>query len=117
MAAGIAVCRRFPARFRTRCIRRPDADFIRDARAQFPSVPRSIHRWKTRLPIIMSPASAPEPIASAGNDAPALVRVVNLSKEFPAGSTSIIGGKKLSVKAVAWVHLGFQPGGRRGLVG
>ncbi len=65
----------------------------------------------------MSPASAPDPIVSAGNAAPALVRVVNLSKEFPAGSTSIIGGTKLSVKAVAGVNLDIQPGETLGLVG
>ena len=65
----------------------------------------------------MSPASAPEPIASANSASPALVRVVNLSKEFPAGSTSIIGGKKLSVKAVAGVNLEIQPGETLGLVG
>jgi len=56
----------------------------------------------------MSPASA--------STSP-LVRVVNLSKEFPAGSTSIIGGTKLSVKAVAGVNLEIQPGETLGLVG
>jgi len=65
----------------------------------------------------MSPASAPSTIASANNASPALVRVVNLSKEFPAGSTSIIGGTKLSVKAVAGVNLDIQPGETLGLVG
>ena len=65
----------------------------------------------------MSPASAPNPIASDNNASPALVRVVNLSKEFPAGSTSIIGGTKLSVKAVAGVNLDIQPGETLGLVG
>ena len=65
----------------------------------------------------MSPASAPNPIASAGNASPALVRVENLSKEFPAGSTGIIGGTKLSIKAVAGVNLEIQPGETLGLVG
>ncbi len=65
----------------------------------------------------MSPASAPDPIASANNASPALVRVVNLSKEFPAGSTGIIGGTKLSIKAVAGVNLEIQPGETIGLVG
>ena len=65
----------------------------------------------------MSPASAPSPIASAGNASPALVRVVNLSKEFPAGSTGIIGGTKLSIKAVSGVNLEIQPGETLGLVG
>src|ERR1700719_337230 len=65
----------------------------------------------------MSPASAPNPIASAGSASPALVRVVNLSKEFPAGSTGIIGGTKLSIKAVAGVNLEIQPGETVGLVG
>ena len=65
----------------------------------------------------MSPASAPDPIASAGNASSALVRVVNLSKEFPAGSTGIVGGTKLSIKAVAGVNLEIQPGETLGLVG
>ena len=65
----------------------------------------------------MSPASAPSPIASAGNASSALVRVVNLSKEFPAGSTGIVGGTKLSIKAVAGVDLEIQAGETLGLVG
>jgi oligopeptide transport system ATP-binding protein len=66
----------------------------------------------------MSPASAPDPGSLAGNTAGApLVRVEHLSKEFPAGSTSIIGGKKLSIKAVAGVNLEIQPGETIGLVG
>ena len=66
----------------------------------------------------MSPASAPNPIVptASATGAP-LVRVVNLSKEFPAGSTGIIGGTKLSVKAVAGVNLEIQPGETLGLVG
>jgi oligopeptide transport system ATP-binding protein len=65
----------------------------------------------------MSPASAPSPIASAGNASSALVRVVNLSKEFPAGSTGIVGGTKLSIKAVSGVNLEIQAGETLGLVG
>ena len=66
----------------------------------------------------MSPASAPNPIAPTASASTApLVRVVNLSKEFPAGSTSIIGGTKLSIKAVAGVNLEIQPGETLGLVG
>jgi oligopeptide transport system ATP-binding protein len=68
----------------------------------------------------MSPASAPDaaaiPVNTAAAGAP-LVRVANLSKEFPAGSTGIIGGKKLSIKAVAGVNLEIQPGETLGLVG
>ncbi len=70
----------------------------------------------------MSPASAPSPSTSAGNTAATasgapLVRIEHLSKEFPAGSTGIIGGKKLSIKAVAGVNLEIQPGETLGLVG
>ena len=70
----------------------------------------------------MSPASAPDPIAATGTTAAAasgsaLVRVERLSKEFPAGSTSVIGGKKLSIKAVAGVNLEIQAGETLGLVG
>jgi oligopeptide transport system ATP-binding protein len=68
----------------------------------------------------MSPASAPDsaaiPVNTAATGAP-LVRVVNLSKEFPAGSTGIVGGKTLSIKAVAGVNLEIQPGETVGLVG
>ncbi|MGA7870491.1 MAG: oligopeptide/dipeptide ABC transporter ATP-binding protein [Candidatus Binatus sp.] len=70
----------------------------------------------------MSPASAPSPASPAGNTtatafgAP-LVRVEHLSKEFPAGSTGIIGGKNLSIKAVAGVNLEIEPGETLGLVG
>jgi peptide/nickel transport system ATP-binding protein len=70
----------------------------------------------------MSPASAPDPIAATGTSAAAasggaLVRVERLSKEFPAGSTGVIGGKKLSIKAVAGVNLEIQAGETVGLVG
>jgi oligopeptide/dipeptide ABC transporter ATP-binding protein len=70
----------------------------------------------------MSPASAPNPATPNGNTpatAPgaALVRVEHLSKEFPAGSTGIIGGKSLSIKAVAGINLEIQPGETLGLVG
>ena len=70
----------------------------------------------------MSPASAPNPASPIGNTAATasgapLVRVEHLSKEFPAGSTGIIGGKKLSIKAVAGVNLEIAPGETLGLVG
>ncbi|MGC1398432.1 ABC transporter ATP-binding protein [Candidatus Binatus sp.] len=64
----------------------------------------------------MSPASALNPISTTASGAP-LVRVEHLSKEFPAGSTGIIGGKALSIKAVAGVNLEIQPGETLGLVG
>jgi peptide/nickel transport system ATP-binding protein len=70
----------------------------------------------------MSPASAPNPGSLAANTAAtassgALVRVEHLSKEFPAGSTGIIGGQKLTIKAVAGVNLEIQSGETVGLVG
>jgi len=70
----------------------------------------------------MSPASAPNPAASIGSTAAGaygapLIRVEHLSKEFPAGSTGLIGGRRLSIKAVAGVDLQIQPGETLGLVG
>jgi len=70
----------------------------------------------------MSPASAPNPAASIGSTAAGaygapLIRVEHLSKGFPAGSTGLIGGRKLSIKAVAGVDLQIQPGETLGLVG
>jgi oligopeptide/dipeptide ABC transporter ATP-binding protein len=47
----------------------------------------------------------------------ALVRVETVSKEFPAGTTGIIGGTRLTVKAVAGVTLEISPGETLGLVG
>jgi oligopeptide/dipeptide ABC transporter ATP-binding protein len=68
----------------------------------------------------MSPASAPDaaaiPVNTAATGAP-LVRVVDLSKEFPAGSTGIVGGTKLSIKAVTGINLEIEPGETLGLVG
>src|SRR5882757_7956720 len=67
----------------------------------------------------MSPVSASEPsvIVNAPASGTPLVRVQNLSKEFPAGSTAIFGGKTLSVKAVSNVTLDIYPGETLGLVG
>jgi len=68
----------------------------------------------------MSPASASNPSSPLGRAAATtapLVRVENLSKEFPAGSTAVFGGKKLSVKAVSGVNLEIFPGQTLGLVG
>ncbi|HYL57332.1 MAG TPA: oligopeptide/dipeptide ABC transporter ATP-binding protein [Candidatus Acidoferrales bacterium] len=67
----------------------------------------------------MSPASAPNPTAPTDSTAvqsAALVRVENLSKEFPAGSDGILG-KALSVKAVERVNLAISSGETLGLVG
>ncbi|HYR78555.1 MAG TPA: oligopeptide/dipeptide ABC transporter ATP-binding protein [Candidatus Dormibacteraeota bacterium] len=41
----------------------------------------------------------------------------NLSKEFPAGTTGIIGGTRLTVKAVQSVNVEISPGETLGLVG
>src|SRR5216683_7119931 len=69
----------------------------------------------------MSPASASNLGASTTTQAPGasatLVRVENLSKEFPAGTTGIIGGTRLTVKAVQNVNLEISPGETVGLVG
>jgi len=69
----------------------------------------------------MSPASASSLGASTSTQAPganaALVRVENLSKEFPAGTTGIIGGTRLTVKAVQNVNVEISPGETVGLVG
>jgi oligopeptide transport system ATP-binding protein len=67
----------------------------------------------------MSPASAPSPTSptdSAAAPGAALVRVENLSKEFPAGSAGVFG-KQLSLKAVQRVNLAISPGETLGLVG
>jgi len=69
----------------------------------------------------MSPASASDLSASTNTKAPgataALVRAENLSKEFPAGTTGIIGGTRLTVKAVQNVNVEISPGETVGLVG
>ena len=70
----------------------------------------------------MLPASAPNPIASGGSavasaSSSALVRVENLTKEFPAGSSGLLGGKAQTVKAVVGVNLEIMPGETLGLVG
>ena len=67
----------------------------------------------------MSPASASNPALTADSAAAPgapLVRVENLSKEFPAGTAGVFG-KQLSVKAVQRVNLAIQPGETLGLVG
>jgi len=43
--------------------------------------------------------------------------VENISKEFPAGTTGIIGGTRLTVKAVQNVNVEISPGETLGLVG
>ena len=69
----------------------------------------------------MPPASASNLTGSqSGQTASAgatLVRVEGVSKEFPAGTTGIIGGTRLSVKAVAGVTIEISPGETLGLVG
>ncbi len=65
----------------------------------------------------MPPASASDLGTQAPRADAALVRVEGLSKEFPAGSTGIIGGTRLTVKAVAGVNLEISPGETLGLVG
>ncbi len=47
----------------------------------------------------------------------ALVRTVGLVKEFPAGSSGAIFGKRLTLKAVAGIDLEIAPGETLGLVG
>ncbi len=69
----------------------------------------------------MPPASASSLTASTTGQALAagapLVRVEGLSKEFPAGTTNIIGGTRLTVKAVQGVSLDISSGETLGLVG
>jgi oligopeptide/dipeptide ABC transporter ATP-binding protein len=60
------------------------------------------------------PGSAVSPAAASGT---ALVQTQGLVKEFPAGSTSAIFGRRLTLKAVAGVDLEIAPGETLGLVG
>jgi oligopeptide/dipeptide ABC transporter ATP-binding protein len=77
---------------------------------------------KKNPPAIMSPASVSDPAAlqrasAAAGTAQALVRCVELRKEFPAGSEDLLGRRRLTVKAVAGVDLEIFVGETLGLVG
>jgi len=66
----------------------------------------------------MSPASGSSAVQSAATAATsALVRTENLTKEFAAGSAGLLGGNKLTVKAVTEVNLQVVAGETIGLVG
>jgi oligopeptide transport system ATP-binding protein len=66
----------------------------------------------------MSPASASSAVQNAALAASgALVRTENVSKEFAAGSSGVLGGGKLTVKAVTSVNLEIVAGETLGLVG
>src|SRR5258708_15771057 len=66
----------------------------------------------------MSPASVSSAVQSAATAAAsALVRTENLTKEFAAGSAGLLGGNKLTVKAVTAVNLQVVAGETLGLVG
>ncbi len=70
----------------------------------------------------MSPASAsnlsaPTSTSQVSATSGPLVRVEDISKEFPAGSTGLFGGKNLTVKAVSGVSLEIARGETLGLVG
>ncbi|MDB5107819.1 MAG: Oligopeptide transport ATP-binding protein OppF, partial [Candidatus Binatus sp.] len=56
------------------------------------------------------------PHESSGLGTP-LVRVENISKDFPAGSAGLFGGPRLTVKAVTNVSLEINRGETVGLVG
>jgi oligopeptide/dipeptide ABC transporter ATP-binding protein len=60
----------------------------------------------------MSLASASEPGMAA-----ALVRCAGVRKEFPAGQAGLLGGQRLTVKAVDGIDLEIAPGETVGLVG
>lgn len=68
----------------------------------------------------MSPVSASDPArtpAASPDSGAALVRVENLSKEFPAGGDALFARERLTVKAVTAVNLEIFPGETLGLVG
>jgi oligopeptide transport system ATP-binding protein len=70
----------------------------------------------------MSPASGSDQVTAAPPVAPAaaggaLVRALNLRKEFPAGGDGLLARKRLTVKAVAGVNLEIFAGETVGLVG
>ena len=64
-------------------------------------------------PASVSSAAVSSAIAAAG----ALVRTNNVSKEFAAGSSGVLGGGRLTVKAVTHVNLEIVSGETLGLVG
>jgi oligopeptide transport system ATP-binding protein len=68
----------------------------------------------------MSPVSAPDPAhppSASPDSGAALLRVANLSKEFPAGGDALFARDRLTVKAVTGVNLEIFPGETLGLVG
>ncbi len=64
-------------------------------------------------PASVSSAAQSAAIAAAG----ALVRTENVTKEFAAGAAGVLGGGKLTVKAVTRVNLEIEAGETLGLVG
>jgi oligopeptide transport system ATP-binding protein len=67
----------------------------------------------------MSPASVSSAVPSSALAVAAggLVRTENVTKEFAAGSSGVLGGSKLTVKAVTSVNLQIEAGETLGLVG